>query len=239
MHTGDDLASLLRESIDNSAGGLQDGDIVVVAQKIVSKAEGRLRRLDEVVPSAEAVRLAEQTDKDPRMVQLILDESTHVVRAVPGVLIVRHRLGIVSANAGIDQSNIEHDDGECALLLPEDPDRSAYQLRNDLQFGTGQRVGVIISDSINRPWRLGSVGIAIGCAGVEILDDRRGSNDLFGRELKITMTNQADAVASAALLVMGETDERVPAAVVRGFAPLDSDQSATDSIRPVGEDLFL
>ena len=141
------------------------------------------------------------------------------MRAVPGIIIVRHRLGIVSANAGIDQSNIDHGQGECALLLPEDPDRSAQQLREALQQRTGKRLGVIISDSVNRPWRLGSIGIAIGCAGVKALDDRRGTSDLYGRELKITMTNRADSIATAALMVMGEATESIPAAIVRGFAP--------------------
>jgi coenzyme F420-0:L-glutamate ligase/coenzyme F420-1:gamma-L-glutamate ligase len=239
VREGDDLAALLSDALDQSGLALQSGDILVVAQKIVSKSEGRLVRLRDVQPTADAVQLAERTGKDPRMVQLILDESTEVLRAVPGVLIVRHRLGIIGANAGIDQSNIDHQDGECALLLPVDPDRSAAQIRESLRRRTGKKPGVVVSDSMNRPWRLGTMGQAIGSAGIMVLDDRRGQQDLFGRELQVTMTNRADSIAAAALLVMGETTERVPAALVRGFPPEENTQAARDSIRPVAEDLFL
>jgi len=239
VQSGDNLAEIIGNAVDASSMPLIDGDVVVVAQKIVSKAEGRLVSLEDVQPSEAALKLAKRTNKDPRMVELILRESTDVVRAVPGIIIVRHRLGIVSANAGIDQSNIDHGEGECALLLPEDPDRSAQQLREGLQQRTGKRLGVIISDSVNRPWRLGSIGIAIGCAGVKALDDRRGTSDLYGRELKITMSNRADSIATAALMVMGEAAERIPAAIVRGFTPDDSGQSARESVRPPEEDLFL
>ena len=239
VREGDDLAALLEGALARAALSLQAGDVLVVAQKIVSKSEGRVVRLRDVQPTARAVELAERTDKDPRMVQLILDESIEVVRAVPGVLIVRHRLGIIGANAGIDQSNIDHQGGECALLLPADPDRSAARLRDTLQQHTGKKLGIVISDSMNRPWRLGTMGQAIGSAGILVLDDRRGQQDLFGRELQVTMTNRADSIAAAALLVMGETTERVPAALVRGFPAEDSRQAARDSIRPPVEDLFL
>ena len=239
MQAGDNLGEIIESAVDTNSMPLIDGDVVVVAQKIVSKAEGRLVKLQDVQPSEAALNLAERTDKDPRMVELILRESSAVVRAEPGVIIVRHRLGIVSANAGIDQSNIDHGETECALLLPEDPDRSAQQLREVLQQHTGKRLGVIISDSVNRPWRLGSIGIAIGCAGVLVLDDRRGTSDLYGRELKITMINRADSIATAALMVMGETAERIPAAIARGFAADDSGQLASQSIRLPEEDLFL
>jgi coenzyme F420-0:L-glutamate ligase/coenzyme F420-1:gamma-L-glutamate ligase len=239
VREGDDLAALLKGALARSDLSLQAGDVLVVAQKIVSKSEGRVVRLRDVQPTARAVELAERTDRDPRMVQLILDESIEVVRAVPGVLIVRHRLGIIGANAGIDQSNIDHQAGECALLLPVDPDRSAARLRDTLQQHTGKKLGIIISDSMNRPWRLGTMGQAIGSAGILVLDDRRGQQDLFGRELQVTMTNRADSIAAAALLVMGETTECVPAALVRGFPPEESTQAARDSIRPAVEDLFL
>jgi len=239
VREGDDLAELLAKAITQAGLKLADGDIIVVAQKIVSKAEGRMVRLADVQPSPEAEALAEKTDKDSCMVELILRESTDVVRAAPGVLIMRHHLGIVSANAGIDQSNIDQEGGECALLLPEDPDRSARHLRESLSASTGRQLGVIISDSVNRPWRLGSVGIAIGCAGVQVLDDRRGTSDLYGRELKITMSNQADSIATAALLVMGEASEGLPAAVVSGFAAAGAGPPASDCIRPVDEDLFI
>jgi len=238
VREGDDLAALLEGALARAALSLQAGDVLVVAQKIVSKSEGRVVRLRDVQPTARAVELAVRTDKDPRMVQLILDESIEVVRAVPGVLIVRHRLGIIGANAGIDQSNIDHQGGECALLLPADPDRSAARLRDTLQQHTGKKLGIVISDSMNRPWRLGTMGQAIGSAGILVLDDRRGQQDLFGRELQVTMTNRADSIAAAALLVMGETTERVPAALVRGFPAEDSRQAARDSIRPPVEDLF-
>jgi coenzyme F420-0:L-glutamate ligase/coenzyme F420-1:gamma-L-glutamate ligase len=239
VQEGDDLSALMEQAVARAGLSLQAGDVLVVAQKIISKSEGRVVRLRDVQPTARAVELAELTDKDPRMVQLILDESIEVVRAVPGVLIVRHRLGMIGANAGIDQSNIEHQGGECALLLPVDPDRSAARLRDTLQQRTGKKLGVVVSDSMNRPWRLGTMGQAIGSAGILVLDDRRGQRDLFGRELQVTMTNRADSIAAAALLVMGETTESVPAALVRGFAPEESTQAARDSIRPAVEDLFL
>jgi coenzyme F420-0:L-glutamate ligase/coenzyme F420-1:gamma-L-glutamate ligase len=239
VSSGDDLGSLLLDCLAELRLELVDGDILVVAQKIVSKSEGRLVQLDEVTPSPEAVALAAETDKDPRIVELILRESTAVIRKAPGVIIVRNRLGIIGANAGIDQSNIDHGAGECALLLPEDPDQSAARLRDSLQQHTGRSLGVIISDSMNRAWRLGTLGQAIGSSGVRVLDDRRGGRDLFGRELMVTIINRADSIAAAAVLVMGETAEQVPAALVRGFPPDDSRQVARQSLRPASEDLFL
>ena len=238
VESGDDLASLLLEGLAASHLDLNDGDIVAVAQKIVSKAEGRQVDLATVEASDEACRLAAETEKDPRLVQLILDESTAVVRKKPGVLIVRHRLGLVGAHAGVDQSNVDHGAGACALLLPEDPDASARRIRRALVEATGQRIGVLITDSANRPWRLGTVGIAIGAAGVGVLDDRRGGNDLYGRELKVTLINRADSLASAATLAMGETTERTPAALIRGVPAEESEQSASAIPRPLEEDLF-
>ena len=235
---GDDLASLIVTALDRNALRPKDGDVVVVAQKIVSKSEGRQVRLCDVVPSHAAQDLARVVDKDPRLVELILGESTAIVRQAPGVLIVRHRLGIVCANAGIDQSNIRHEDGESALLLPLNPDLSARRLRAALETSTGRQLGVIVSDSTNRPWRLGSTGTAIGSSGIQVLDDRRGQSDLFGRELKVTMINRADSIATAAILVMGETTERIPVALVSGAAAGESHQSAADAIRPISEDLF-
>ena len=238
MQAGDDLAGLLLDGMAAANMRIDGGDVLVVAQKVVSKAEGRLVRLVTVTPTAQARELARETDKDPRLVQLILNESTEVVRKKPGVLIVRHKLGIVGANAGIDQSNVEHEKDECALLLPEEPDVSAQRLRNDIRRRTGKRVGIVVSDSANRPWRLGTTGIAIGSAGVKTLDDRRGGTDLFGRELKVTLINWADGIATAATLVMGETTERIPAALVKGLT-LESEVDAAASIlRPLEEDLF-
>ena len=235
---GEDLGSILIKALEHSEVSLRDHDVVVVAQKIVSKAENRMVALDSVTPSARALRLAIDVDKDPRLVELILRESIGIVRQKKGVLITRHRLGFVAANSGIDQSNVDHSDREHALLLPLAPDRSAREIRATLIDCTNTDIGVIISDSVNRPWRLGSVGIAIGVAHTAVLDDRRGDTDLFGRVLNITVSNRADSIATAALLVMGETDECIPAAVVRGLSPLDSPDGAHRGNRPLEEDLF-
>ena len=241
VEPGDDLAALILEALSRGNEHLQDGDCLCLAQKIVSKAEGRQVPLTTVTPSAEAVALAAETDKDPRLVELILSESTELLRRKPGVLIMRHRLGLVGAHAGIDQSNITHSEGEEALLLPRDPDASAARIRAALAERLGVDIGVIITDSANRPWRLGTIGIAIGAAGLTVLDDHRGGVDMFGRELKVTLINRADAIASAAIMVMGETTERVPAAVVRGLPLIVgdvTDQNAGSIIRPLEEDLF-
>lgn len=238
VQSGDDLVALIVKDLRQEQIELRAGDILVVAQKIVSKAEGRQVRLADVAASPEAIVLAREIDKDPRIVELILRESTGIVRKAPGVIIVRHRLGFVSANAGIDQSNIEHGEGESALLIPLDPDASAHRLRAGIGNATGVLPGVIISDSMNRPWRLGTIGSAIGSAGITVLDDRRGQHDMFGRELKVTLINRADSIATAALLVMGETTERVPVALVRGFPAENSTQRAADCNRPAAEDLF-
>ena len=238
VRSGDDLCAMLLEGCAANDVALADGDIVCVAQKIVSKAEGRLIPLSTVTPSEEAQALAAETDKDPRLAQLILDESSEILRKRPGVTIVRHKLGIVGANAGIDQSNVEHDGGEAALLLPVDPDASAAALKSALESATGCKLGVIITDSHNRPWRLGTIGAAIGAAGVTVLDDYRGGEDIFGRELKVTLINQADAIAAAATLVMGETTEKIPAAVIRGVPMTSTPGKAADIQRPLEEDLF-
>ena len=235
---GDDLAALLLAALDAGGFGVEDGDVLAVAQKIVSKAEGRQVDLADVQATAAAEALAAETEKDPRLVQLILDESTDVVRKKPGVLIVRHRLGLVGAHAGVDQSNIDHGAGSAALLLPVDPDASAERLRAALTEATGKAVGVLITDSANRPWRLGTVGIAIGAAGMAVLDDRRGGVDLYGRALKVTLVNRADSIAAAATLAMGETTEGTPAALVRGLAAAGAAQPATAIVRPLEEDLF-
>jgi len=238
VRAGDDLPALILSALAAQQLTLAPGDILVVAQKIVSKAEGRQVALASITPTAAAITLAGETDKDPRLVELILRESNTVLRKKPGVLIVRHRLGLVGAQAGIDQSNIEHGDDENALLLPEDPDASARLIRDEIAARTGVSAGVIISDSMNRPWRLGTIGGAIGSAGITVLDDRRGGHDIYGRELKVTMINRADSIATAATLVMGETTEKTPVALVRGFATEDSTQTARDIIRPLEEDMF-
>jgi len=239
VKAGDNLAKLIFAALATAQMSLQADDIVVIAQKIVSLSEGRTVKLDGVEVSRAAKELAARTDKDPRIVELILRESAEIIRHKPGVIIARHRLGLIGANAGIDQSNIDHAGGECALLLPEDPDQSAKSLRAALMASSGNTVGVIISDSMSRPWRLGTIGTAIGSAGVNVLDDRRGESDLYGRELKVTVTNRVDAIAAAAVLIMGETTELTPVAIVRGLPAEDSTQVARDCVRPLAEDLFL
>ncbi len=235
---GDDLAAIILRAAADDGVRFSAGDIVVVAQKIVSKSEGRSIPVASVTPGAAAIELARETDKDPRLAQLILDESAQVMRRKPGVIIVRHKLGHVGANAGIDQSNVEHEGGEHALLLPVDPDASAARLQQTLSAAAACHLGVIICDSMNRPWRLGTIGGAIGCAGIEVLDDRRGQHDMFGRELKVTMINRADSIAAMATLIMGESIERTPVAIVHGFGVDAHHGRAADIIRPAVDDLF-
>ncbi len=238
VQAGDSLPDIILAALAAAGRQLEDGDILCVAQKIVSKAEGQTVALADVEASQEAQALASETDKDPRLVQLILDESDELLRKKPGVLIMRHRLGIVGAHAGIDQSNIDHDGGEKALLLPKDPDVSAAALRDALEQATGLTLGIIITDSQNRPWRMGTTGCAIGCAGIVVLDDQRGGTDTYGRELKVTLINRADMIASAATLVMGETTEKIPLAVVRGLTVAETGHTAAMINRPLEEDLF-
>ncbi|MCK0508179.1 coenzyme F420-0:L-glutamate ligase [Aromatoleum anaerobium] len=236
---GDDLAPIIANAIEAAGLAVNEGDVLVVAQKIVSKAEDRFADLREVVPSARARELSQITGKDARVVELVLSESTVVLRAVPNVLIVRHRLGYVMANAGIDRSNVASADGEeRVLLLPLDPDVSAERLRTGLHTLTGIAPGVIVSDSFGRPWRTGVVNVALGTAGVPSLIDRRGETDLYGRKLEITQVAFADALTAGAALVMGEGAEGTPAVLVRGAqhdAPLANAQAL---IRPFAEDLF-
>jgi coenzyme F420-0:L-glutamate ligase/coenzyme F420-1:gamma-L-glutamate ligase len=232
----DDLGELLDEALQRAEISLQPGDILALAQKIVSKAEGREVPLDSVVVTDAARELAAKSEKDPRVVQLILDESLRVVRWRPGAIIVEHRLGIVLANAGIDRSNVATDE-QRALLLPRDPDGSAQELRAALGQRLGVRPGILITDSIGRPWRLGSLGIAIGCAGVDALTDLRGQPDLFGRPMETSETSPADALAAIATLAMGESAEGTPAVLIRGWSS-DKDQTAAAILRASNEDLF-
>jgi coenzyme F420-0:L-glutamate ligase/coenzyme F420-1:gamma-L-glutamate ligase len=238
---GADLAALALEALQSAGEEATPGDILAVSQKIVSKAEGRWRPLGSVVPSDEALALAERTGKDPRLVELVLSESAAVLRAVPGVLIVRHRLGFVLANAGIDQSNVGDRDEAGALLLPEDPDASASALRDALQERADWAPAVLVCDSFGRAWRLGVVGTAIGAAGLTCLDDRRGAPDRDGRPLAITEIARADALAAAAGLVMGEGDEGTPLVLIRGAMatrPGMEPQPAEVLVRPAAMDLF-
>lgn len=239
VRPGDDLVALVSDALKRAGLVLQANDIVVVAQKIVSKSEGRLARLDDVTPSVQANELAAVTGKDPRQVQLVLDESDEVLRAKKNVMVVAHRLGLVMANAGIDRSNVEQAGaGETVLLLPVDPDASARRLKDGLEARYGGPLGVVITDSIGRAWRLGTVGHAIGSAGVPSLIDQRGQPDMNGRALEVTETAFADSVASAAVLVMGEAAEGTPAALVRGLTWNAPEKPAAALIRPKREDMF-
>ncbi|WP_327753312.1 coenzyme F420-0:L-glutamate ligase [Sphingobium sp. SJ10-10] len=239
IRTGDDLAALLRESLTRAGlWPLKTGDVLVVTQKILSKAEGRMVDLATIEPGQEALELAATTRKDPRLVELVLRESSTVVRAVPHVLITRHRLGHVMANSGIDRSNIGPGEEERALLLPLDPDRSARSLLNVLAGPEAAGIGIVISDSFGRPWRHGVVGVAIGAAGLPALVDRRGEEDRDGRRLEVTQIALADQIATAATLVTGEGAESVPAALLRGLALPTGDAGAGALVRPLEEDLF-
>jgi len=235
----DDLVALIGDGV--ARGGIvpRDSDVFVLAQKIVSKAEGRTFDLADVEPSAQAIELAGKIDKDPRLVELILSESARVVRARPGLLIVEHKLGFVMANAGVDQSNVASPDGpQQALLLPADPDGSAAALRKGLSQKFGVSVAVIINDSFGRAWRRGTCGVAIGAAGLPALMDLRGSPDLFGRTLQVSITGFADEIAAAASLVMGQGAEGQPVVIVRGLTWRGADNAASELLRPAAEDMF-
>jgi coenzyme F420-0:L-glutamate ligase/coenzyme F420-1:gamma-L-glutamate ligase len=234
-----DLAAIVLEAARQTGIALQDGDILVVAQKIVSKAEGRTVDLATVRPSARAVELAARVGKEPDIVEVVLSESARVVRSRPNLMIMQHRLGFVMANAGVDQSNVaEQDGGRRALLLPVDPDGSAAAIRGRLMERSGAEVGVVISDSFGRPWRRGTAGVAIGCAGLPSLIDLRGQPDLFGRKLEVSIIGFADEIAAAASLLQGQAAEAQPVVIVRGLAWQAPDAPVADVIRPPEEDLF-
>lgn len=219
-----------------------DGDVLVVAQKIVSKAEGALVRLADVTPSDEARRIAAETDREPGMVQLILDEASALLRATPAAIIARHRTGHVLANAGIDASNVEGGEDGTVLLWPRDPDASARAIREEIAALTGVAPGVVIADSMGRAWRIGTCGGAIGCAGLTVLEDRRGrARDLFGRTLQATVIAIADSLAASAVLAMGEGAEGTPAALVRGagrWVTAEHGPGAASGLRALEEDMF-
>lgn len=234
---GDDLVRLILDALKRKKLDLLRGDLLVLAQKIVSKAEGRRVFLESVKPGKEANDLAIKTGKDPRLVQLILDESAEIVRARPGLIVVEHRLGFISANAGIDHSNVDEQEG-WVLLLPEDPDASADAMRARFEEAGGARIGVLIIDSHGRAWREGTVGVAIGVSGLPAVVDLRGRPDLFGRELRATTVGAADELAAAASIVMGQAGEGCPAVHVRGFPyPLRQGRLA-ELLRPKDLDTF-
>jgi coenzyme F420-0:L-glutamate ligase / coenzyme F420-1:gamma-L-glutamate ligase len=237
IQPGDDLAQLLGEAIAR-AGDLRDRDALVIAQKIVSKAEGRYVDLDQITPSPRAIEVARQCDKDPRLIEVILSESVEVVRLRPGLIITRHRLGFVSANAGVDRSNVAPDGIDRVLLLPIDPDRSAAHIRATLRDRFGVDPAVIIADSHGRPHRMGTVGVAIGLSGLPGVEDWRGRKDLFGYTLQHTDVGLADQIAAAATLLLGQAAESIPAVIVRG-APFERREGSAGEInRPVEMDLF-
>jgi len=240
VQAGDDLGALIASGLAGAGQELRDRDVVVLAQKIVSKAEGRTVDLATVAPSPGAEALAKEVGKDPRIVEVILSESVRVVRSRPNLMIMQHRLGFVMANAGVDQSNVAPADGvHRALLLPKDPDGSAEAIRADLARRYGVRIGVVISDSFGRPWRRGTAGVAIGAAGLPSLIDLRGQPDLFGRTLEVSIVGFADEIAAAASLLQGQAAEAQPVVVLRGLTWSAPDAPVAEVVRPPEEDLFL
>ena len=245
VNPGDNLINLIVKHLGEQKLLLESGDVLVVAQKVVSKAEDRYVALNEIEPSERALQLATEVEKDPRLVELILRESTEVIRYCPGVLIVEHNLGYVMANAGIDASNIEHsssDAVERVLLLPESPDKFALQLRDKIGRMLGVNIAVVVNDSVGRAWRNGTVGMALGVAGLPALWDRRGDKDLFGRTLEVTEVALADELASAASIIQGEGDEGKPVVLLRGLDIASMDKASFNSgaalLRPKERDLF-
>jgi coenzyme F420-0:L-glutamate ligase/coenzyme F420-1:gamma-L-glutamate ligase len=239
VEPGTDLLQLICDLIAARGPVLLDYDVVIIAQKIVSKAEGRYVDLGTIAPSERALALATEVQKDARLVEVILSQSRRVLRHRPGVLIVEHKLGFVLANAGVDQSNVDPKQGtQPVLLLPEDPDGSARRLHDGLRQRFGKTVAVIINDSFGRAWRLGTVGVALGAAGLPALRDFRGQPDLYGRPLQVSETGFADEIAAAASLMMGQADEAAPIIVVRGLRWAEVASSAAQLLRNPDEDLF-
>ncbi|MBK8822752.1 MAG: coenzyme F420-0:L-glutamate ligase [Anaerolineales bacterium] len=237
----DNLADILVDSLQASGAQLENDDILVIAQKIISKSEGRMVDITTVTPSSQAIELAQKAEKDPRVVELMLQESNEVVRVRVGTIIVEHKLGFVCANAGIDHSNVAgsgNENQEFVLLLPEDPDQSARNIREQIKQKTGKDIGVMIIDSHGRAWRNGTVGICIGLSGLPALIDERGWKDLFGYTLKITVVGVADELAAAASLMMGQAAEGKPAVLVRGFPYPLREGSLQELIRPKSQDMF-
>ena len=239
VKAGDDLSSMIAHAAERAGQILRDGDVVVIAQKIVSKAEGRTVDLATIIPSDEAITLAKQVGKDPRIVQVVLSESVRVVRSRPNLMIMQHRLGFVMANAGVDQSNVAPSDGaQRALLLPVDPDGSAEAIRAALTERSGVKIACVFSDSFGRPWRRGTAGVAIGCAGLPSFIDLRGQPDLFGRILEVSIIGFADEIAAAASLLQGQAAEGQPVVIVRGLTWTAPNASVAELVRPPDEDLF-
>jgi coenzyme F420-0:L-glutamate ligase/coenzyme F420-1:gamma-L-glutamate ligase len=237
IEAGDDLFKILLQSLQTAQIKLQQGDILVLAQKIISKAEGRWVNLETILPSLEAAELAEQTEKDPRLVEMILQESRQVIRQRPGLIIVEHKLGFICANAGIDHSNVRGSE-DWILLLPENPDASAAKLKAAIEHETGAEIGVMIIDSHGRAWRNGTVGITIGLSGIPGVVDRRGEIDLFGYQMRATDVGAADELAAGASLLMGQVAEGTPAVHVRGFPYPLRESHLREILRDEESDLF-
>lgn len=241
VKAGDDLVQLILEGLQRADITLQDGDVLILAQKIVSKAENRLVHLPTVRPSEESVQLGQRLQKDPRIVELVLRESNEILRTRPGLLIVEHRLGFICANAGIDHSNVrapEGDSKEWVLLLPENPNQSAGEIRRRLEAAVGARLAVLIIDSHGRAWRMGVVGVTIGASGFPALVDMRGRTDLYGDQLLVTQIGLADEVAAGASALMGQADEGRPVVHLRGLPYELREGSSEELIRDRSEDLF-
>jgi coenzyme F420-0:L-glutamate ligase / coenzyme F420-1:gamma-L-glutamate ligase len=238
VKTGDDLAALLIAAFERSGIVPAAKDVLVVAQKVVSKAEGCFVDLRSIVVSARARAIAEEVNKDPRLVEVILSESDEIVRKRRDVLIVVHRLGFIMANAGVDQSNVAGEGSEHVLLLPRDPDASAAALKARLDRHYGTDLAVIVNDSFSRPWRIGVVGVAIGAAGIPVVRNMIGATDLYGRKLRVTEIALADEIATAASLVMGQGNESQPAVHLRGLDWEEPAAPASKLLRPKAMDLF-
>ncbi|HEY6042420.1 MAG TPA: coenzyme F420-0:L-glutamate ligase [Anaerolineae bacterium] len=239
IQRGDDLVAIILRGLGEADIAMQNEDVLVLASKIVSKAEGRVVRLTEVQASGRAEAIARETGKDPREIELMLRESSEVVRTRMGLVITRHRLGFVCANAGIDHSNVEGGGQDFVILLPENPDATAHQIRAELAKQTGKRVGVVIADSHGRPHRTGTMGVAIGCAGLPGLEDQRGRSDLFGYVLQHTEIALADMIASAGTLLLGQSNEGRPVVHLRGIPFVQRNGSAQELVRAQEADLFL
>ena len=237
IQPGDNLTRIILKAVSQAALTLKSGDVLVISSKIFSKAEGRIVKLADVHPTDEALELAKETDKDPRIVELVLQESQSISRKRRGVIVTAHRLGFVSANSAIDRSNIDHPE-EQVLLLPVDPDQSAIDMRQAILESTGAEVAIVISDTHGRPFRLGNVGVAIGVAGVLALVDLRGEPDLFGRQLEVSTQGYADMLASAAHLLCGEAGEGYPVILLRGLNLPEGDGRAADIYRPPEQDMY-
>lgn len=238
---GDDLTNLIIQGLKMTKPDFQDGDIIVLAQKIVSKSEGCLVNVSKIKPSPRALELEEITEKDPRLLELILRESNQILRVRKGLIIVEHRLGFICANAGIDHSNVRGNWGhpnDWVLLLPKDPDASAEKIRKGIIKITGKSIGVMIIDSHGRAWRQGTVGVCIGLSGIPGVVDLRGKPDLFNYELRFTEVGTADELAGAASLMMGQANEGTPIVHVRGFPYKLRESSLFEILRPKEKDLF-